>query len=365
MKFYRPFVLLLFLLVCINAAAANTIADYIIDTDLGGDVDDVLALLVALHEPVKPLAVTTTHIEPVEKARIAKLIMSLQGYATIPVYAGIGTLRTDSRTLFLSQNPLWPPSFGYPEPSATDSQWFMQQAIPYKRYAGPLFDTMQIEQEPAPAFIARIARHYSPQHKLVIIAIGPLHNIAAALMIDPVIKDNIVIYSMGGIYPKGYNWLVSPETTSTVLSQVETHVVLSQFINDNDFTISADEFDLLATKAQGLGLAIIQDWKNWYKMDKTNRMRTHLSDPVTLYLALHDSEISEQQRVEIKFPCLDEYGHLKAEFYGLWYNQPGLENKLMSVQVKDNSAVSFISHVQDASAIRRNILSAISAAISG
>ncbi|HGI8199412.1 TPA: hypothetical protein ACGAEL_000769 [Legionella pneumophila] len=71
-------------------------------------MDDVLALFVALDNPVKPLAITTTHIEPREKAQIAKLVVTYAGFSEIPVYAGIGTTRNDPRELFLQQNPLWP-----------------------------------------------------------------------------------------------------------------------------------------------------------------------------------------------------------------------------------------------------------------
>ncbi|HFL3422738.1 hypothetical protein SCZ71_04890 [Legionella pneumophila serogroup 1] len=96
------------------------------DTDIGGDIDDVLALFVALDNPVKPLAITTTHIEPREKAQIAKLVVTYAGFSEIPVYAGIGTTRNDPRELFLQQNPLWPPFFGYPDSLPGESPWFPQ-----------------------------------------------------------------------------------------------------------------------------------------------------------------------------------------------------------------------------------------------
>ena len=166
--------LLLFIVVGSFVHAHKTAIEYIIDTDIGGDIDDVLTLLVALNEPIKPLAITTTHIEPTEKARIAKLILTVSGYPEIPVYAGIGTKREDSRELFLDQNPLWPPVFGYPLPVPGEKTWFALQAIPYKNNYGSLFAKMKIEKETAPEYIARIAKTYSPEHQLTIIAIPPI-----------------------------------------------------------------------------------------------------------------------------------------------------------------------------------------------
>ncbi|WP_158644251.1 nucleoside hydrolase [Legionella hackeliae] len=86
--------------------SAQTPVDYIIDTDIGGDIDDALALLVAITSDNKPLALTTTHIEPLEKARIAKLILSESGYPDIPVYAGVGVTRQDPNEEFLALNSL-------------------------------------------------------------------------------------------------------------------------------------------------------------------------------------------------------------------------------------------------------------------
>ncbi|HAT8940516.1 TPA: nucleoside hydrolase [Legionella pneumophila subsp. pneumophila] len=340
----------------LNAADIN----YIIDTDIGGDIDDVLALFVALDNPVKPLAITTTHIEPREKAQIAKFVVTYAGFSEIPVYAGIGTTRNDPRELFLQQNPLWPPFFGYPDSLPGESPWFPQQAVPYRQMNHSIFDEMNIEEESAPEYLARIAKNYSPQHKLVIVSLGPLHNISAALKINPSISSNLKIYSMGGIYPKGYNWLVSPEVTAQVLGSTEVISIVSQFVDAHDFYITPEEFLEIEKSAQSeFGLAVIQDWKNWYKIDKRNLNKTHLSDPVTLYLALHPEEITHMSSKLLTFPCLDLNGVLAPEFAGSWYNMPGLENKLMKVEDSEESHIKFVSQVESSSAIRRKIINSI------
>src|SRR3990167_6899447 len=122
------------------AQDSNSHINYIIDTDIGGDIDDVIALLVAINGDNKPLAITTTHIEPVEKAKIAKLILSENGYSTIPVYAGIGVTRQDPNENFLKLSPLWPPFYGYPNPPDSQKKWYIKQALAYKEEYGSLFD---------------------------------------------------------------------------------------------------------------------------------------------------------------------------------------------------------------------------------
>lgn len=351
--------LLLACLFPIVAQAAHI--DYIIDTDIGGDIDDVLALIVAMNDASKPLAVTTTHIEPVEKAKIAKLMMTEMGHPEIPVYAGIGTTRTDQRQAFTLEHPLWPPQFGYPNAMPGEKEWFPQQSQPYRVIYGVLFDNMKVEAEPAPQFIARIAKEYSPQHKLIIVALGPLHNIAKALELDPAIRNNIKIFAMGGVYPKGYNWLVSPEVTAPVLAQVETVTVISNLLDQNQLYFTAQEFSELEKSADtSLGHAIIKDWKNWYEVEGEMTQRTHLSDPVTLYLALHPETIAVLQAKDIQFPCLDQNGKLRQEFAGLWYNKAGLENKIIMVRnTEKHNRAQFVTQLHSPSKIRMQLLKRI------
>src|SRR3990167_9514680 len=342
------------------AQDSNSHINYIIDTDIGGDIDDVIALLVAINSDNKPLAVTTTHIEPVEKAKIAKLILKESGYPDIPVYAGIGVTRKDSNENFLNLNPLWPPDYGYPNPPEGQKKWYEKQAVAYKEGYGSLFDSMQIENESAPSFIARIAKKYSPESPLTIVALGPLHNIDMALLIDSTIKNNIIIYSMGGSYPKGYNWLISPEVTARVLAQIKTICISSEFIDQYNLQILPDEFSYIERKIHTkIGKAIISDWKNWHKIDKENPKVTQLGDPVTLFLALHPEQIKLLNSKNVVFPCLDSTGKLKSEFLACCYSMPGLENKLIKLNDDNQSIIKFVYDVYSPIIIKNNIIRAI------
>lgn len=339
--------------------------NYIIDTDIGGDIDDALALLVAMNSDSKPIAITTTHIEPEEKAKIAKLIVSHCGHEEIPVYAGIGCKRTDPKAEFVTQNPLFPAMFGYPNPDKEEKSWYPKQASAYKKAYGSKFDEMKVETESAADCIINIAKKYSPDNKLTIVALGPLHNLDASLRKDPSIAKNIKLFAMGGIYPKGYNWLISPATTARVISQVETHVITSEFIVNHKLCITQEELNALISQIQSMfGETFLEDWKNWHKGDLFNKKDTNLYDPVTLYLALHPHFITSSIGKQIAFPCLDQNGELRqSDFRDSWYFKPGLDHKIISSQDNPESNVRFVTQLTSATAIKEDIISLISSTL--
>lgn len=70
---------------------------FILDTDIGSDVDDALALAFALRDPALDLrAVTTVSGDTLRRARIAKKLLLLAGRGDIEVAAGVrGNIRPD------------------------------------------------------------------------------------------------------------------------------------------------------------------------------------------------------------------------------------------------------------------------------
>ncbi len=65
----------------------------IIDTDIGDEIDDALALYYAMRCGIEIVGITTVYKNTGERARIAKRLLSLygKGYEKVPVYAGHGT----------------------------------------------------------------------------------------------------------------------------------------------------------------------------------------------------------------------------------------------------------------------------------
>ena len=62
----------------------------ILDTDIGGDIDDVLALAYLLNSPEADLlALTTVNTDPSMRARIAAKVLRAYGRPDIPVAPGL------------------------------------------------------------------------------------------------------------------------------------------------------------------------------------------------------------------------------------------------------------------------------------
>lgn len=342
-----------------NTIQAPHSIEYIIDTDIGGDIDDSIALLLALQSDNKPLAITTTHFDPQEKARITKTITTECGFPDIPIYAGEGSDRTESKEEFFRKNSLFPAIFGYPNPGPQEKKWYEKHGAAYRDHYKQ-FQSIKIEKESAPNFIAALAKKYSSENKLTIVALGPLHNIALALKKDPSIANNIRLVAMGGLYPKGYNWLISPETSQPVLSKIETICISSDFINQNNLSLTLEQLNEIEKNTQSLfGKTLIADWKNWNKTDVLGKAATFLYDPVTLYLALHPEEITAFSKIQITFTCLDSNGKLKKELQGSWYFKPGLENQIIHAENCKESNITFVDNVRSPDKIKKTIFDAI------
>lgn len=143
----------------------------IIDTDLGTDVDDVLALGVLLGSPESDLlAVTTVYGDVTLRARLAARLISLSGAEVRPsIHVGRGLPRRG--------RPVW-----------------------WAGHEGRLHHHLQrevVSDESAVDALVRLAT-VSPR-EVDILAIGPLTNIAGALDRDPLFERNVRrLVVMGG-----------------------------------------------------------------------------------------------------------------------------------------------------------------------
>lgn len=145
----------------------------LIDTDIGDDIDDALALALALHSPeIELRGVTTVFGDTQRRAQLTSHLLHVFGRQDIPVAVGIGT-------------PLQPrhhhPS-GVPQAAILGDSTFNPEAF------SPLS---------GPELIVQTALNHDGQ--LTVLCIGPLTNVALALLIEP--RINLAIRSivmMGG-----------------------------------------------------------------------------------------------------------------------------------------------------------------------
>ena len=145
--------------------------DVLIDTDIGDDIDDALALAVALHSPEISLrAITTVFGDTQRRAQLAAHLLHAFERGDIPVAAGVQTpLQFRHRPSGVSQAAILPANEIY-------------------RTLSPLS---------GPELIIQTALAYSG--RLTLVCIGPLTNIATALTLDPHLSPAIgSIVLMGG-----------------------------------------------------------------------------------------------------------------------------------------------------------------------
>ena len=171
----------------------------ILDTDIGSDVDDCMALLLACASPeIELLGVTTGGGEAHRRARLAVQLLRRAGREDVPVYAGMSARLLRYKPCHFSSYD----GHGLSIADVTNADYERQHAVEY---------------------LLRMAKERGPE--LTLVTIGPLSNIAAAIALDPQLMGcfrELVV--MGGVFwgesaQRGeYNVSSDPEATKMVLT---------------------------------------------------------------------------------------------------------------------------------------------------
>lgn len=165
----------------------------VLDTDIGSDVDDLLALTLLARAPeVRLIGITTVYGDTRLRARIARWTCDRLDRADVAVVPGLGET--------LSGRDVWWP--GHEGVGLAD------------------LDRIPMATEPgAVDYLCRTAREHAGQ--LDLIAIGPLTNVAAALEADSAFAGNLHhLYIMGGAFwPERaeHNFKCDPEAAEAVM----------------------------------------------------------------------------------------------------------------------------------------------------
>lgn len=159
---------------CLAALAQQRIP-IIFDTDIGDDIDDALALALALQSPELDVRAVTTVIDDVDlRTRLAWKQLGLYGRRDIPLGTG-------------ASEPLLDPMINNKSRQydvLTDADTFPPAAR--KHAAQLIIETLMRSSE-----------------KITVVPVGPLTNIALALKTEPKIKDKIerIVLMGGSFYP--------------------------------------------------------------------------------------------------------------------------------------------------------------------
>ena len=191
---WLPILSVLLLILAAASLSAQKPTPVIFDTDIGDDIDDALALALALQSAELDIkAITTVSDDTEQRARLVWKELGLYGRKDIPVGAGV-------------REPLLDPM--HTGLAAQFQVLTAQDVIP----DGLRFSAV-------PLLIKTLME--SPV-KITLIPVGPLTNVALALRIEPRIKDKIErIVLMGGAFspPRAeYNILRDRVASSIVFS---------------------------------------------------------------------------------------------------------------------------------------------------
>ncbi|KYH36058.1 MAG: hypothetical protein AYL29_015710 [Candidatus Bathyarchaeota archaeon B24] len=169
--------------------------DIILDTDIGDDIDDALALLFALKSPeLRVKAVTTVYGDVETRAMLALRIIEAMEIRDLPVQPGASKPLLEAR-----------PSHR-PNQAVVLEGWKPKLPVRWKRDAGN-----------AVKLIAEMVEE--SRGDVTIVSVGPLTNIALALATYPWIAEEARLVMMAGCYSwqeAEYNASRDPEATRIV-----------------------------------------------------------------------------------------------------------------------------------------------------
>ena len=147
----------------------------IIDTDIGGDIDDALAVALALNSPeLDVIGITTVFENTLLRAKLAKKLLQVFNRSDIPVIKGV-------------EKPIindWDRSLIPPQVKAVREEIEVNENINAVDF-----------------IVEKIMNSAEP---VTLITIGPLTNIAGAIIKEPGLKDKTRIYMMGGMYSQAF-----------------------------------------------------------------------------------------------------------------------------------------------------------------
>jgi purine nucleosidase len=253
----------------------------ILDTDIGSDTDDALALALILGSPeIELIGITTVYGDTRLRAQLASRYLRLAGHINeVPIAAGSETT--------LSGKEIWWPG-----------------------HEGKLFD--HLEREPVRTDGVRTLRSLSStnRHDVDILAIGPLTNIAIALNEDSTFESNVNrLVIMGGDF--GAEKIAEHNLNSDVVAarrvfESNIQIVIGGFELTQKVRLTSSDVAAIAL-AGPLGTMLAKEIGIWWKFIGETGNTPH--DPI-LALWLVEPELFTTRRVRVE---IDDEG--KTEEY--------------------------------------------------
>ncbi len=258
-------------LVWTSGAVRSSLADptpnpVILDTDIGGDVDDVWALSFLLASPELDLKLIVSDSgNTVEKGKIIAEILQVAGRDDTPIGIGVkGTAVVDAREVS------WAESYrGEVHPDGVQA----------------LIDTIMSSEKP-----------------ITLIAIGPVPNLALALEREPRIVDHARLVVMGGCigrqeageagFPE-HNVVQNPQAAQKAYG-AEWDVTMTPIDTAGKVVLQGEHYALVRDAQNPLARRLMEHYHTWNRKQTVHardvaRTSSILWDTVAVYLAFDES----------------------------------------------------------------------------
>jgi len=256
----------------------------LLDTDIGSDADDAMALALALNSPeLKIEAVTTVYGDTILRARIAARLMQLAGREDIPVYPGINL------PLLRKRPVVW---FGHEGEGVPG----LQGELPSLRNGR--------------AVEAIVSTIIANPGEITVVAIGPLTNLAAAIVVEPSVAERVKrIIIMGGVVgcggafspadPIEHNFKCDPEAAAVVLG-AGSPITLVGLDVTRRVLFESHHARMLRDSGGVLGRVLADLIEGWWRARQVQASNMH--DPLALGLAIDPTFVSTK-RMKVWVDC--------------------------------------------------------------
>lgn len=261
----------------------------ILDTDIGGDIDDTWALAMLLRSPELDLkmVVTATGDTPY-RARVAARLLEVAGRSDVPVAIG------------LHQAPA-PEAEGPPDDVLARPQAPWVEGYDLDDYPGP------VHHDGVAALIDALMTAPEP---VTLIAIGPLPNIAEALKREPGIVEHVARFvGMHGSVRVGYGGSSSPVPEYNVATDVPAMravldaswpITITPLDTCGLVQLTGDRYARVRASADPLTRALIENVDIWtgrvpWPQDGSETRSSILFDTVAVYLAFSEALVDIEE----------------------------------------------------------------------
>ncbi|NLO36805.1 MAG: nucleoside hydrolase [Clostridiaceae bacterium] len=262
----------------------------ILDTDIGGDIDDTWALVMLLNSPELDIRlILTTGHNTYYKAQIVARMLEIAGRTDIPI--GLGEATSDT--------------------AGFQAAWL--DSFDMNRYAGDVYRDG----------VTKLAQCVMGSPEVVtVIAIGPLGNLAAALRMQPEIASKARVIGMHGSIRKGYFGADRPSREYNVAAQPDAgrqvfaadwEMTIAPLDTCGTIVLTGEKYQEVLHSDRPLARALIENYRVWLQARKGMKdvqpgmlfeRSTLLCDTEAVYLAFSE----ELVQIETLGVTVSEHG---------------------------------------------------------